>query len=177
MPFVRDIDLVDLQPEDDLGETLVGDLVEVGDELRGLYAQFGAADYRVFLVHVAWSGAQRGEGTQSVLSQVELLPTPLTTVPRRREVLPVGSVENGDLELRGVSLTYTEDQLAGRGAGGVPVARNVDFFYELRTFDDDLDRRIRCTPSGPPVRDQINVQWRVPLTVQRPTRGRGGQLP
>ena len=177
MPFTRDIDLADLQPEDDLGETLVGDLVEVADELRGLYAQFGAADWRVFVVKVGWGGAQRGEGVQTVLSEVELLPTPIVTENRRKKVVGGGAVDDGDLNVRGVSLTYTEDLLTGKGAGGVPIARNVDYFYELRTFDDDLDRRVRCTLAAPPTRDQINVQWRLSLNVQRPTRGRGGELP
>lgn len=176
MPFSRDPTLT-FGPEDLLGETLVGDLVEVVDELRDLYAQFGARDHRTFLVHTQWSGVRRGEGVQQVISETELLPSPEIVDLRTRQVTSCGSIEQGDLEASEISLIYTEDQLMGRGAGGAPIDPRREFFWELRTFDDDLDRRIRCTPTGPPIRQQQEMQWRMRLSVQRPSRGRDGSLP
>ena len=165
MPFTRP-GFVPIVPPP-LNETLVGDMVGVADELRDMLADFGAVNWRVTLVH-----ATKGtDGVPVVFSRVELKPTPTVEDARARDPQTGGIVDNGQLNVRGISLTYTEDQLLGRGTGGVPMPADGAFWWELQTFDQENDSRIRCFVDKL-VRDQIGVQWTATLTAQRPTPGR-----
>lgn len=76
----------------------------------------------VWLVWTRWGGLERGEGRESVLAQVPILPRPkvidLTSVsfsPFSAGLLPVGSVR-----LEQVSADLTEDVLTGRMLPGLP---------------------------------------------------------
>lgn len=178
MPYTRRVTNAKMQPRwTDVKDSLVGRLVNTADTVRGLYARFGVAGYRVFLVHVQWSGRARGDGTPTVLSEVELLPTPMLKVNRNRPVRPGGTIDEGDIQAVGVSLTYTEDTLLGKGTGGAPIDSNVDFYWEMRSFDDNLDRRVRLSVDKTPTLDLMNAQWKVSLFTQRPNRSRDGVLP
>lgn len=176
MPRSRPDDL-DFTMPDDIGSTLAGELVPVADELRHLRAEFGAADWRVFLVHIRWTGGQRGMGQAVLVSELEILPAPSVRDYRSRQRLSGGIAPEGDIEIREISLVYTEDQLLGRGTGGSPPDQGAEFFWELRTFGGDSGDRVRCAPAGQPVRDHIGLQWRVRLQSQRPHRARDGQYP
>lgn len=155
-------------------ETVVGGLVPVADELRDLQAFFGVLPWRCWLVWVRWSGQKRGEGTATVLQEVELLPSPTVRERRNRRPDSGGTRDTGEIELDGISLVYTEDQLLGRGTGGAPVDRNVDFFWELRPRD--AGDRVRLLPVSVR-RDWEDVCWSVSAQVQLPARGRTGVLP
>jgi len=158
-------------------ESLVGCLVEPVDQIRDLQACLGVLPYRVFLIHARWRGGRRGEGGLLVISEVELLPSPTVVDRRNRPTKSGGTRNEGDLSLSGISLTYTEDQLLGRGSGGVPIDRDVEFFYELRTRHGNDDERIRAIPTKPPTANYQNVQWRIDLSVQHAKRGRTGAFP
>lgn len=158
----------------DLAATLVGSLVEPADQLRDLEAFFGVSPWRTFLVLLRWSGDRRGLGTAEVFSEVELLPSPSVVERKSRATREGGTVEEGDLELAGISLVYTEDQLLGRGTGGAPIDRNVEAYWELRPRD--AGERVRATVVRLE-RDWSEVQWRATLAVARPRRGREGGLP
>jgi hypothetical protein len=178
MPYSRRVTDAKMQPRwTDPGNSLVGKLVNTADTVRGLYARFGVAGYRVYMVHARWSGRARGDGTPTVISEVELLPTPMLKVNRNRPVRPGGTIDEGDIQATGVSLTYTEDTLLGKGTGGAPIDSNVDFYWELRTFFQGEDRRIRCSVDKTPTLDLPNCQWVVNLFTQRPNRNREGQMP
>lgn len=77
--------------------------------------QFGLKAYDVFMVWTRWNGAERGEGNETLMMQVELLPTPvvedLTSLSLQgfsAGTLPVGSVR-----ISQVSASIRADTLSG----------------------------------------------------------------
>ena len=95
--------------------TLVHRFAPRADRLRQIAVRFGVRPYRVHLVWTRWSGRERGDGTESEVARIEVLPTPmvknLDTVAYRffsGGVLPVGSIS-----VTRISALYTQDQLTG----------------------------------------------------------------
>lgn len=134
------------------------------DRLRQLNTRFGLRSSRVFLVHTRVDGEVRGEGTERVISRVELLPTPrvadatsINSRPWSGGALPEGSIRVDQIS----GHRYTSDMLTGvRFAPSIDVPRTgpdhtaavvsgtnaepdfdakTDFFYEI--VDDDRDDR------------------------------------
>ncbi len=172
------------------------------DRLRQLSTRFGVRPTRVFLTWTQWSGKERGEGDETILLRVELLPTPrvtdsaaLTRRPWSGGVLPEGS-----MRVDRISVQLTQDNLAGRvmpmnlppsyyahrSSPGEPVGGTSfsptsnpqrDFFYELvedGRGDDPADRQ-RFRVLGRPWRDAGNVQWAVMLEEASETTNRSGE--
>jgi hypothetical protein len=117
------------------------------DRVRQVATNLGLRSHRVFLVWTLWDGQQRGEGDESEVARMELLPTPkvegfdaLQLQSFSAGVLPVGTIR-----VSLVSVRYTEDQLRGRiippdvpySAPCVPsvfmdpLPANLSFFYEV----------------------------------------------
>jgi hypothetical protein len=167
------------------------------DRLRQLETRFGLRSVRTFLVWVAWSGTEQGSGTEKVLAEIELLPTP--KVPnfdaQQWQAKSGGRLPEGQVVIQEISLSYDRELLTGRRvpnnakSDGTPiydVRTQVEFFYELR--DDDrsspptgaqasgdhqshpLVRRSRFRPLGEPARREGFVSWSV--LVERASQDR-----
>lgn len=126
-------------PPEATQDTFAADMQDVVDDIRGLNAEFGIRPYRVFLVHAAWSGGRRGEGTLQVTSRREILPPPRVTDldGLRARVGATGVVEEGDLRVDEISARIPQDDLMGRTPDlQDPVRKrtsqkNVEFFWEV----------------------------------------------
>ncbi len=140
-------------PDLRVGKTLAQRLIPTVDKIRQLNTSFGLRPYRVWLVHLRWTGPARGMGVAEVVSRREILPTPRVEDmgSTARELAAVGLTEEGSLRLTEVSATLSEDDLLGR----TPDIRRPDlprtgiqayeFYYEVqhqRRPDEPAVRRI-----------------------------------
>lgn len=103
------------------------------DRPRQFATKFGVRPYRVFLTWVAWSGEERGVGDQTLFKRVEILPTPkvenIDTLTQN--LFSVGTLPMGTVRVSRISVSFTEDQLAGRLSGQDSIPDNLEFFYEI----------------------------------------------
>lgn len=149
-------------PSSTFDSSLVDDLVPTVDALRSeLLPSFGVRAQRVFLVRRTWSGNERGAGTVTVNSNVEMLPPPLLTdsapraEERRYELKSHGRDEEGEVIASEISLTYTEDELTG----GV-FADNVEFYWRVIDAHGQAQHERYYVPSRPPRVDrEKNIGW------------------
>lgn len=158
-------------------KTLVqGCLGSVVDRARDIYTQFGLRPYLVRMVKTRWSGGRRGIGTEEVLSEELILPTPLVSTLNSldAEVSPIGNIEQGGIKVEQISsICYTEDMLMGRDADGEPVPRDQQFYYEIEMLGQSSIKR-RFTPAGAPSLDASKFQWVIELTKSNENRTRDG---
>lgn len=98
------------------GPPLVERLQPTVDKLRQRFTSFGLRNYVVLLVWTRWGGLERGEGHETILAQVPILPRPkvidLTSVSLSAYsagLLPVGSVR-----VEEITGQLTEDVLMGK---------------------------------------------------------------
>lgn len=165
--------------------TLAGRLIPIADKLRNLNALYGLAIYRVWLVHIEWTGRKVGEGQERVISRREVLP-----VPRVRDFNAVrripsfaGVIEEGDLVIDRVSARYTEDDLMGRTPDLTDpnarrtTPRNRQFFWEVRENRNSTPpppiRRF-SPPTAAPMLSRGGFAWTVILTKQAVDPSRHG---
>jgi hypothetical protein len=155
----------------------------LADRLRQLHTKFGARSRRVFLVWTQATGEERGDGTETELARVEVLPTPeildLTAValnPYSAGKLPVGSIRVGE-----VSASFTRDELTGYVVPGkserLPDLPAVDFFYEVVEDGrgEDPAPRMRFRLAAEPSRTETNVCWVLVLERASEDRARSGR--
>lgn len=145
-----------------LDTTLVDSLLPVVDVLRDLNRTFGTRSWQVFTVKRTWSGARRGEGTSADV-ETEITPQPMVVDKRGRVLDPAGMHEENSVQLREVSLTYTETELLGYVGGDVPA--NVDWLYKLVGTHGQLQvTRYFEVGKQPPVADrEKSIGWIVTL--------------
>lgn len=158
--------------------SLVEELAPIADEMRQLLTDFGLRPYRVFSVVVAWSGKAIGRGNALVVSEQELLPTPLVDLsPVRTEVKTAGRVEEGDATLRQVSARYTEADLEVLFCRH-PLPPGHEAFVEVRidARDGADTKRRRFVVRGAPYRRAGDFEWTVKLSRQQEDRKPDGQL-
>ncbi len=159
------------------------ELMSVVDEVRAIPAELGLRPYRVWMVHVEWTGKTRGQGEAHILSRREILPVPRVredTTPRL-VVSGVGRTESGALIVDRVSAKYTEDDLMGRTPDLQDPAlprtsrRNVEFFYEVQEVrpSSPTPALRRYALVGVPVRKPVGG-WRLVLERQSGERNRSG---
>lgn len=118
--------------------------VGVIDRAHQIPTRLGMRPNRVFLVWATWSGAERGEGSQSILQRIEILPTPkvsdLTAVslsPYSAGKLPVGSIRVDQISagryredyLRGILIP--SDPLFGQTGSPLDPVKD-DFWFEVQ---------------------------------------------
>lgn len=137
--------------------TLAHRLTNRVDRIRQLNTRFGLRSLRVFLVWSKFSGAERGEGRETIIARVELLPTPrvsdLTAIARRPYSL--GVFKEGSIRIDQISgAKYTRDMLLGLE---IPIV-------------DQLGNVCGCRPCGAvnPLKDEP-VEARGPDGVERTT--------
>lgn len=154
-------------------------LIPVVDSVRDLATQLGTRPYRVRLVRTRFSGPRRGVGVESVVQELELLPTPkvVSMATLTELVTPVGINEQGTIQLEQVSGRYTEEQLVGVGPDGAAVAANEAVYYEVEFFrrDGGPSELRRFQRDSIPFFDAGKVQWVVTLVSVVENRTRGGQ--
>lgn len=171
---------------DEVNRTLTAGLVRHVDLIRQIATTLGTRPYRVFLIHLRWTGARRGQGVPEVISEREILPTPqvsdLTSLPELLQ--PTGRVEEGGLSVSEISARYSEDDLRGLTPDLIDPTNprtllpNVEFFWEVveQRPNRPAPVRRRFTMGAAPVSSKDSLQWRVELTRQDYDRGRGGQV-
>lgn len=163
-------------PERSLFEEM-GDVV---DDMRQLQTDLGARPYRVFAVVVKWSGGEKGRGDPVVVSDRELLPTPLVRLRGiRTELKSAGKTERGYTEISELSPSYTEDELQQSFHVKQDADKDEAFeqFYEVQQDKRDGRKpvRRRFVLRGPPERDVDNHQWIIRVSSQDADRSRSGQ--
>jgi hypothetical protein len=88
----------------------------LADRLRGKATKFGLRSQRVFLCWSRFSGAERGEGTETMLARVEILPTPRVSDLTAANHRPYshGTYKEGSIRVDQISVAqYTRDMLLG----------------------------------------------------------------
>ena len=164
----------------DLQQSLIGKLRPVADNIRDLATRVGLRPYQVFIIQTRWAGDYRGDGVDEVISTLELLPTPkvedLGSLNER--VGPVGVEEVGNVLITGISASYTEDELRGWTAEGIPPDANVSVFWEVNYPRETgtTSRRRRFHLAGAPVYMPGRLSWEVLLESSVERRGRDGEL-
>ena len=191
-----------LSPEE-ARRTLAHRFAKRADRLRQLNTRFGIRPYRVTLVWSQWTGSERGEGTEKIIAEMELLPTPLVqsleSISMR--LLAAGTLPEGTLRVGEVSAYYTQDQLTGnfiptasflernnppsqdtsREISATPhpeqIEQPIDFWYEV-TEDgrgDSPAPRQRFRLSSMPSRNPENLEWILILERVSEDRSRDGE--
>lgn len=169
-----------LHPVADPERTFASELASAVDGARQIVADLGLSPYRVFVVRVRWSGGAIGRGSPSVVSELELLPTPtiFETSGVRGGMRSGGNVERGSLELRRISPRYTEDELEGVLCCGRHRAGGADeVFVETRLDAPPRTERRRFVVTGMPYFHARGFEWRVRLLRQDEDRARDGAVP
>lgn len=136
-----------------LGANLVDRLAPLADRMRALEDRLGLRQYAVSRVHRRWTGARRLDGDPIYLLDELIDPTPEVRLsPSGLEYRPApGSrMEEGQLELHQVSLTYTEEELRG------PALDVTDeWFYRIVDKRGQLWQARRFVLASPPVPDRV----------------------
>ena len=160
----------------DLSRTLGRQLIDVVDMGRDLVSQFGLRPYEVHLVRTAWTGGERGQGEEFIVSDLPLLPTPKVAdmSALRRELTVIGVEENGELMVSELSGRFSEGLLTGRDDATNPPEPQQQFYWEIR-FPTPGDAsgngiRRRFVTASAPTYDPMGFQWRVTLTRAHPER-------
>lgn len=158
----------------EVNQGLAVQLVPVVDEIRQLYTEFSLRPYRVFLVHVPWSGGRRGAGQPIEVSRREIEPTPrVRDMNATNEILrATGLSEEGSVVVDQITAKYAEDDLMGRTPDlqDPEMQRtsvvNSEFFWEVEENRPNQPRAVRryYKPSSVPFLTRDGFQWRVVLT-------------
>jgi hypothetical protein len=160
--------------------SLVEESSELVDELRQLQAESGLRPYRVFCVLVEWSGGELYRGTSRVLSEKEFLPTPFVDLrPMYSLMSEAGRFEHGDVVLREISPSLTEDQVKELCSNGAELPPGQQSFIEVRHDErkGNEPTRRRFTTRGVPWHNAEEFEWIVTLSDEEENRRRDGALP
>lgn len=155
----------------DLSNTLARKLISTVDSVRNLATRFGLRPYEVRMVRTKWTGGERGEGYEVVISEEPILPTPLIVGLDgvTRIVQPVGLDEVGACQLTQISGRYAEGFLTGSDTDGNPLDIDTQYYFEVifptpgKAVDGAPRRRFYA--SSAPTYDASKFEWRV--TLQR----------
>ena len=157
--------------------SLVDELGEVADDLRQLMTDFGARPYRMFSVIVSWDGGEVGRGTQRILRETELLPTPYIDMSvLRYNVVSGGRSDSGSTKVLEISPRYTEFELEEMFPR--ELALHEQAFLEVRMDGRDGAKplRHRFAVVGLPARDATGFQFTMAVSIQFEERTPDGFL-
>lgn len=167
---------------DEVRSSLMSGLQPSIDAIRQIPTDLGLRPYRVFLIHVEWTGVRVGDGQPIELSRREILPTPrIRDMASTSEVLSsFGRVEEGGIVVDRITAKFSEDDLLGKTPDlldpAVPRsgARNGQFFWEVQEnrpgFPATLPRSY--VPASAPTLMRGGLQWRVVLNKLMVNRSR-----
>ena len=166
---------------DQLRQTLASKLVPIVDKIRQLSTTFGTRPYRVFLVHVLWSGGRIGAGTPAEVSRREILPTPkVVDLSSTVEMISAfGRTEDGSVVVEEISDKFSEDDLMGGTPDLVDAANpntgrsNAEFFWETQEQRNTSPVPVvrHYVPAGAPTR-KPPMGWRISLNKRDADRTR-----
>jgi hypothetical protein len=167
---------------DEVRSSLMSRLVPGIDKIRQIATTLGLRPYRVFMVHMLWSGDRIGEGHPQEISRHEILPTPrIRDMSATSEVLSsFGRIEEGSIVVDRISAKYSEDDLMGVTPDLIDPTlqrtgkRNGEYFWEVQENRPGCPNPIprRYVPSGTPTLMRGGLHWRVPLAKQMVNRSR-----
>lgn len=153
-------------------------LIPVVDRVRDKLTKFGMRPYRVRIVRTRSAGPRRGMGPETVVHEMELLPTPkvVDLSSLTEMVTPIGVNEEGSVMLQKVSGRYTEETLLGVGPDGNEVAPNETVYYEVEYFrrDGRPSEKRRFVRSSAPNWLPGSVEWNIMLVSAVENRQRDG---
>ena len=171
---------------DEIRHTLASKLVPIVDKVRHLSSVFGTRPYRVFLVHVLWSGGRIGSGTPAEVSRREILPTPnVIDLSSTAEMISAfGRTEDGSMIVEQISDKYSEDDLMGGtpdlvdGANPNTGRSNAEFFWETQEQRNTSPVPVvrHYVPAGAPTR-KPPMGWRISLAKRDADRARPQGIP
>lgn len=155
------------------------------DRIRQIATRLGVRPMRVWLVWTQFSGDERGEGRETEVKRMEILPTPkvenLDSVAM--SAFSAGVIEVGSIRVSRISSMFTDDLLRGRVAGltygdAKHLNQRVSFFYEVQEDGRALGgpaplRKYRI--STEPYRRAGKVDWTIVLERISEDRTRSGQ--
>lgn len=161
--------------------TLVHRIGRIADNARGIATRLGARPFRVFMVWEQWSGGERGEGTVTTTTRIELLPTPkIENIDALVSPTTIaGTIPTGNIRIRDVSsYEYTQEVLSGtlmpNQSDKIPDPYN--FFYEV--VEDDRHgvnpRRMSFRLTAPPALIATSAMYVLLLERISEDRNRAG---
>lgn len=159
--------------------SLVEEQSELVDELRQLQTEFGLRPYRVFSVVVEWDSGELYRGTQRIVGEKEFLPTPLVDLrPMYTLLREAGTFEHGDIVLREISPSLTEDQIKELFFNGAKLGPGQLGYIEVRhdARKGNEPSRRRFVVRGAPWRDAERFQWIATLSDEEHDRLPNGEL-
>jgi hypothetical protein len=167
---------------DEVKRSLMSTLSPVIDNIRQIAVQLGLRPYRVFIVHVLWTGVKVGDGNPLEISRREILPTPrIRDMSATTEVLSAfGRVEEGGIVIDRISAKYSEDDLTGKTPDLIDPAmprtgkRNGEYFWEVQENRPGFPRTLprRYVHAAAPTLMRGGSHWRIPLNKQNVDRSR-----
>ena len=170
-----------LRPEE-VRASLMGEISPIVDDLRQIAVDLGLRPYRVFIVHVLWTGVKVGDGNPVEISRREILPTPrIRDMSATTEVLSAfGRVEEGGIVIDRISAKYSEDDLTGKTPDLIDPAmtrtgkRNGEYFWEVQENRPGFPKTIprRYVHAAVPTLMRGGSHWRIPLNKQNVDRSR-----
>ena len=162
-----------------VNQTLIRTLTNCVDSVRDIYTCLGARAYEVVLVRTRWSGGKRGHGTEEVIDEAVVLPTPFVSDFKavRTQQQPVGSEEEGTVTVSEISPRFTADALQGIGDDGSPIPKDENFYWEIRGIRaDGMAQRKRFLPNSVPNYSPTKFQWTIELVKAYEDRTRRGDV-
>ena len=159
-------------------KTLARNLIPVADKLRDQFTRFGLRPYKIRVVRIQWSAGDRGVGTPVIISEIDILPTPLVQdLSMVTEIVhPIGLDEAGTIIVSQVSGRFTDEDLRFAGKHGEPPGPDEEVFYEIEfPRADGLpgDKRRFYLRSAPHYyADQF--EWHLRLEKSHEDRARNG---
>ena len=149
------------------------------DKGRDMYARYGLSLYAVRIVRVrSIGGRKRGDGADEVVGAWDILPVPRVADLNTLGVIksPTQLREAGSVMLSGISGTYTENMLAGRGSDGSAIPLGEAVFWEIEFQDPHGagSTRRRMIPDSAPNYNAATAEWTVVLRRQYDGRNRDG---
>jgi hypothetical protein len=149
---------------------LAADLAGCIDDALNIYTELCLRAYAVSIVRTRWTGGERGVGQEEFLCRHEILPVPRVVFSGlQKQLLEVGSNEQGQVTVSEISSRYSEDFLSLLQPGGGPVDEAQQAYYEV-SYPGGQRRRFALR--GVPVYDPEAVLWSVYLTRSGDDRSR-----
>lgn len=154
-------------------------LARVADKVRDLNTRLGFRQYSVRVVRTRWTGGRRSVGVEEVVSELDILPTPLVVdLGTLAEVVtPFGTNESGAVQVQEISHRYTEEMLLGVDPVGRQPGPDEQVYWEIQWIRPDgrpAERR-RMQISAAPSYAATKFQWMLTLSQANENRNRDGE--
>lgn len=152
--------------ENQAKNSLAAKFGRLADRVRNIGTRLGLRPYRVFLTWTKWTGPERGDGQESVVCRLEILPTPVVSDLSALRLNPFsgGRYPVGSVQVTEVSTSFPLEYLTGEVVPDRPedqVPEPYEFFYEV--VEDGRSgaapERKRFNLASSPNLDAEGMQW------------------